>query len=99
MDHYLGKILELGIEEGDEVNLSEKQTKEIISQKLVSQNGKKKKKRGKRGDDNNHGMTEEELIAEQQKLFESARNYNYDDVNYQDSGTDYAMQNPMNQPV
>jgi hypothetical protein len=31
MDGYLGKILELGIEEGDEVNLSEKQTKEIIS--------------------------------------------------------------------
>lgn len=63
MDCYLGKILELGIEEGDEVNLSEKQTKEIISQKLVSQGGKKKK-RGKKGDDNNHGMTEAELIAE-----------------------------------
>lgn len=31
MDCYLGKILELGIDENDEVNLSEKQTKEIIS--------------------------------------------------------------------
>jgi len=31
MDCYLAKILELGIEEGDAVNLSEKQTKEILS--------------------------------------------------------------------
>ena len=30
MDCYLGKILELGIEDGDEVNLTDKQTKEMI---------------------------------------------------------------------
>ena len=78
MDGYLGKILELGIDEGDEVNLSEKQTKEIISQKLVSQGGKKKKKRGKH-EDHNHGMTEEELAAEQKRLFDNAKNYDYDD--------------------
>ena len=34
MDSYLSKILELGIDEGDEVNLSEKQTKDIINQKI-----------------------------------------------------------------
>lgn len=34
MDCYLSKILELGIEEGNEVNLSEKQTKDIINQKM-----------------------------------------------------------------
>ena len=38
----------------------------------------KKKKRGKR-DDMTAGMTQEELMAEQQKLFASARNYQYDD--------------------
>lgn len=62
MDGYLSKILELGIDEGDEVKLTEKQTKEIISQKLVTQGGKKKKKRGHK--DLNNGMTEEEMIAE-----------------------------------
>lgn len=74
MDNYLSKILELGLEDGDEVNLSEKQTKEILQQKLVSSGGLKKKKRGKR-EDLNSGMTQEELMAEQQKLFENARNY------------------------
>ncbi len=34
MDNYLSKILELGIEEGTELNLSEKQTKDIINQKM-----------------------------------------------------------------
>ena len=36
MNNYLSKILELGLEDGDEMNLSEKQTKEILQQKLVS---------------------------------------------------------------
>ena len=63
MDCYLAKILELGIDEGDEVKLTEKQTKDMISQKLVNQGGKKKKKRNHK--DNGNGMTEEELIAEQ----------------------------------
>lgn len=31
MDSYLSKILELGIEDGVEVKLSEKETKDIIS--------------------------------------------------------------------
>jgi len=31
MDKYLKQILELGLEDGDEFNLSDKQTKEIIS--------------------------------------------------------------------
>ena len=30
MDSYLGKILELGIEDGDPVNLSDKKTQEMI---------------------------------------------------------------------
>jgi len=34
MDSYLSKILELGLQDGDEVMLSEKQTKDIISQKM-----------------------------------------------------------------
>lgn len=36
MDCYLAKILELGIDEGDEVKLTEKQTKDMISQKLTN---------------------------------------------------------------
>ena len=58
--------------------MSEKQTKEILQQKLVPQGGLKKKKRGKK-DDLNSGMTAQELKLEQQKLFENARNYQYDD--------------------
>lgn len=73
MDSYLSKILELGIEEGDEVKLSEKQTKDIISQKMLStQGGKRKKKRGAKGGFDN-GLTEEQMIAEQKRLFENAR--------------------------
>ncbi len=66
MDRYLAKILELGLEEGESVNLNAKQTKEMINQKLQDKGGKKKKKRGgKVFGDNDNGMTEEELIAEQ----------------------------------
>lgn len=91
MNNYLAKILELGIDqEGagtaggyqDVVNLTEKQTKQIISEKLISQGGKKKNKRKK---DNNHGMTDEEMIAEQQRLFQNAREYNYEDEDEDDS--------------
>ena len=78
MESYLAKILELGLEEGDELNLSEKQTKDMISQKLLSNAGKKRKRKNK-DEANNHGMTEEEMIAEQQRLFNNAREYNYDD--------------------
>jgi hypothetical protein len=47
----------------------------MINQKMIqnAQGGKKKKIRGKKGLDN--GMTEEEMIAEQKKLFERARMY------------------------
>ena len=62
MDSYLSKILELGLDDDAEVNLSEKKTKEIISKKIVSQN-KKKRKRGKH--DELDGMTQEQLIAMQ----------------------------------
>ncbi len=80
MESYLSKILELGIEEGDSFQLSEKQTKDIISQKILNnQGGKKKKKRGHKDQGNNHGMTEEEMIAEQHRLFEKARQYDYDE--------------------
>lgn len=41
-------------------------------------------------------MTEEELIAEQQKLFESARNYNYDDIQDNSASAEYNMQMQMN---
>lgn len=56
MDKYLKQILELGLEDGDEFNLSDKQTKEIISQKLVSQGGRNKKDKNKKKD-NTNGMT------------------------------------------
>jgi hypothetical protein len=42
------------------------------------QGSRKKKKRGKRDDDLN-GMTQEEMIAEQKRLFDDAKNYNYDE--------------------
>lgn len=79
MDCYLSKILELGLDEGDEVNLSEKQTKEIINQKIqqTSQIGKKRKRGAKQ--QFNNGMTEEEMIAEQKRLFEKAKLYEYED--------------------
>jgi hypothetical protein len=34
MDSYLGRILELGLEDGGEVLLTAKETKEMISQKI-----------------------------------------------------------------
>lgn len=80
MDSYLGKMLELGLEDGGEVLLSSKEAKEMITQKISQVGaslGKGKKARGKKGFDN--GMTEEEMIAEQKKLFEKARNYDYSD--------------------
>ena len=46
--------------------------------KKKSKYPKKKKKRGKK-EENNHGMTEEELIAEQQRLFASARMCDYEE--------------------
>jgi hypothetical protein len=36
MDCYLSKILELGLDEGDEIRQTDKQIKDIIGQKLVS---------------------------------------------------------------
>lgn len=85
MESYLAKILELGLQEGDELNLSEKQTKEMISQKLLKNASKKRNKREK-DQANNHGMTEEELIAEQQKLFNNAKQYNYDSSDQSENG-------------
>lgn len=48
----------------------------MIDQKL-EQFGKKKRRKIAHGPPN--GMTEEELIAEQKRLFDNARNYNYSD--------------------
>lgn len=90
MDSYLGKMLELGLEDGGEVLLSSKEAKEMITQKISQVGaslGKGKKARGKKGFDN--GMTEEEMIAEQKKLFEKARNYDYSDD--EDNNGDSAM--------
>ncbi len=90
MNSYLAKILELGLDSEDQSaanssanvininSLTEKQTKQIISEKLTSQGGKKKNKR-KMKDNNPNGMTEEEMIAEQQRLFQKAREYDYSD--------------------
>lgn len=76
MNSYLAKILELGLDSEDTAaatssstnvinvnSLTEKQTKQIISEKLINQGGKKKNKR-KAKDNNPNGMTEEEMIAE-----------------------------------
>ncbi|CDW81770.1 histone-fold-containing protein [Stylonychia lemnae] len=88
MDTYLSQILQLGIDEGNEVSLNEKQTKDIISQKMMgNQGGKKKKKRGGKGGFDN-GMTEEEMIAEQKRLFQKAIDYDYDD-DEGENGADY----------
>ena len=94
MDSYLSKILELGLEDGGEVQLSAKETKDMISQKISGvQCGKKKKKRGGKGGTDN-GMTEEEMIAEQRRLFDRAKNYDYSDG---ERGSDNDEQNDENE--
>lgn len=94
MDSYLSKILELGLEDGSEVQLSAKETKDMISQKITGslQGGKKKKKRGGKGGTDN-GMTEEEMIAEQKRLFERAKNYDYSDDRNSDGEGDIEENN------
>ena len=103
MNTYLAKILEMGIDEVGEVKLSAKQTKDIINSKLTNKGGKKIKNRPKQPD---NGMTEEEMDALQQKLFEKARQYSAsdeEDDEAQNQGTTEQQQqymyyqNPTNQ--
>lgn len=70
---------------GDEIlgGLTEKQAKKMIEQKLA-QTSSGKRRKGKLGLNkgiNPNGMTEEELIAEQERLFGLARDYNYEGAN------------------
>lgn len=76
MDSYLSKILELGPLE-EQSSFSEKETKDMISHKMQAQNAFLKKKKKRLQHDN--GMTEAEMIAEQQRLFEKAKMYDYDE--------------------
>eukprot|EP00349_Pseudokeronopsis_sp_Brazil_P001198 CAMPEP_0202957372 /NCGR_PEP_ID=MMETSP1396-20130829/1781_1 /ASSEMBLY_ACC=CAM_ASM_000872 /TAXON_ID= /ORGANISM="Pseudokeronopsis sp., Strain Brazil" /LENGTH=57 /DNA_ID=CAMNT_0049674815 /DNA_START=264 /DNA_END=437 /DNA_ORIENTATION=- len=55
MKSYLNEIFELQLDDGEEIKFSEKEKKEIISSKFVS-NGLSKKKKSKRFD-NSDGMT------------------------------------------
>ena len=61
---------------GDDMlgGLTDKQTKKIIEQKLAQKGKQKRKKMGRQPP---NGMTEAEMIAEQHRLFENAKDYNY----------------------
>mmetsp|Transcript_17187 Transcript_17187/g.16412 ORF Transcript_17187/g.16412 Transcript_17187/m.16412 type:complete len:102 (+) Transcript_17187:156-461(+) len=59
MKTYLNEMFELKLGENEEFQFSEKQKKEMISQKFVSGAVSKKKKSKKF--DNSHGMTQAEL--------------------------------------
>ena len=69
----------------------------MISQKLLSNGGKKRKRKNK-DEANNHGMTEEEMIAEQQRLFNNAREYNYDSSEQSENGEATSIQQTMSFP-
>ena len=75
MESYLAKILDLENQEDKAKKLTDKQTREMLQEKLK---GGGKKRRKKDRTDKTAGMTAEELLAEQQKLFDNAKNFQYE---------------------
>lgn len=76
-------------------NMTDSQAKKILSMKLCENKQNKKKRR--KHNDNFNGMTEEEMIAEQKKLFEKAQNYVASDQEEDGQMEDLAAQNDQYQ--
>lgn len=55
--------------------LTPQEAKKMIDMKLDKFGKKKRRKLGGHNGGNPNGMTEEEMIAEQQRLFQNAKNY------------------------
>jgi len=82
-----------GMNNGNEIfhRMTDKETKELIEKKLKPMKSDRKRKRGEQEPPN--GMTREEMIAEQQRLFDNARNYKASDDEEQEQYGDEVMSN------